>query len=126
MAAEYASLVNNKEEINMKWIIVCDIIDNAGNLVDDTIVLRVSDDNFNKAVTFTKEAIADAKWQGKIDSIQEEFVWNLDTVITDMLDTKGIKYERHTEIPKRTPEELDEAMDEYWIFYDQLDEYGEQ
>ena len=110
----------------MKWIIVNGIIDSAADPVDDTIVLRVSDYNFNNAVTFTKETIADAKWQGKIDSTKEDFVWDLDTVITDMLDTKGIKYERHSTYPERTPEELNEALDEYWIFYDQLDEYGEQ
>ena len=110
----------------MKWIIVRDIIDSAGDPVDDTIVLRVSDDNFYDAVTFTKETIADAKWQGKIDSTKEDFVWNLDTVITDMLDTKGIKYERHSTYPESTPGKLDEALDKYWIYYDDLTEDGEQ
>lgn len=52
----------------MKRIIVYDIIDSAGDPVDDTIVLSVSDDNFNDAVTFAKKTIADAKWQEKIFS----------------------------------------------------------
>lgn len=110
----------------MKWIIVRDIIDSAGDPVDDIIVLRVSDDNFYDAITFAKETIADAKWQGKIDSTKEDFVWNLDTVITDMLDTKGIKYERHSTYPESTPGKLDEALDKYWIYYDDLTEDGEQ
>ena len=98
---------------------VRDIIDSAG----DPMILRVSDDNFNDAVTFAKETIADAKWQGKNRFNTRRFCLEF-RYCYYMLDAKG-KYERHT-YPERTPEELDEAMDEYWIFYDQLDEDGEQ
>lgn len=36
----------------MKWIMVYNIIDSAGDPVDDAIILRVSDDNFNDEESF--------------------------------------------------------------------------
>lgn len=101
----------------MKWIIITDLPN-----PDHNIVLRVADDNFNKALALAKQAVEDIKNDDEYDLDDPYLAWQLDSVITDEFGEHGIIYERHTEIPKGNVKELDEALYVYWIFFNQLDE----
>ena len=105
----------------MKWIIITNLPD-----PDHNIVLRVADGNFIRALLIAKQEVVAIKYDDEYDLEYSDLAWDLDSAITDEFGKYGIKYERHSSIPKRSTEEVDEACDEYWIFFDQIDSEGEQ
>lgn len=90
------------------------------------IVLRVSDDNFSKALEITKKAVVDIKYDENYDPGDYDLAWQIDGVIYKMFNKHGIKYERHSEVPVRSVHESDVLLDEYWIYFDQINKEGEQ
>lgn len=110
----------------MKWIIVTNIYDNNKTPLEGSIVLKVSDDNFHAAVIMTKKILARTKFSQSLDCSNEDFIWNLDSLVTNQFEKEGIKYMRFDSIPFKTKEEMDRDLDEYWVFYDELDLFGEQ
>lgn len=65
----------------------------------NSIVLSVSDDHYEDAVTSIKTYVPlyDETYHRIHDGYEEDFMWNLDTVITNGF---AFPYERHTSLPE--------------------------
>lgn len=70
----------------------------------ENIILQVADINFNEALEIAEASVRNSEQECDIND--SDFTWQLDSMITHEWDSRGIKYSRHTHIPKRFEDEV--------------------